>query len=156
MGDEKRLQPAYDALSAAIRAVDSTTLIFFAAITWDDVVPSGFTAAPGGADQADRAVFAYHYYEPPQEVQATYFHTRVGDARRLQVGSMVTEFERPNNNDDFETDPYYATAAAMDKHLQSWIMWELKTFCKESEESLSSDSQNAAYGACKTGYGSTD
>lgn len=31
---------------------------------------------------------------------------------------------------------------------------EYKTFCKETEESLSSDSQAAAFGSCKTGYGS--
>jgi hypothetical protein len=31
---------------------------------------------------------------------------------------------------------------------------EYKTFCKETEESLASDSQAAAFGSCKTGYGS--
>ena len=40
---------------------------------------------------------------------------------------------------------------AADRHLQSWAMWELKTFCKEDAQSLSGDSQNAAFGSCKTG-----
>ena len=156
VADKERLQPAYDALAAAIRAQDSEGLIFFAAVTWDDPIPAGFSAPPGGAEEAERSVFAYHYYEPPQAVDETYFHTRTKDAQRLQVASMVTEFERPNNNDDFETDSFFDTAAVMDQYLQSWIMWELKTFCKETDESLNSDSQNAAFGSCKTGYGSTD
>jgi endoglycosylceramidase len=153
VADKNRLQPAYDVLSEAIRAVDNTTLLFFAAVTWDDVIPAGFTAAPGGASQADRSVFAYHYYSPPQMVDALYFRTRLHDAQRLSTGAMLTEFERPRNDEDMTTDPYFATVAAADEHLQSWAMWELKTFCKETEESLSSDSQNAAFGSCKTGYG---
>lgn len=139
-------------LSQAIRAVDETTLLFFAAVTWDDVFPAGFTAAPGGAAQAPTSVFAYHYYSPPQMSDAVYFRTRLQDAQRLGTGSMLTEFERPRNNQDPE-DPYYATVAAADQHLQSWAMWELKTFCKETNQSLASDSQNAAFGSCKTGYG---
>jgi len=150
VADKNRLQPAYDILSAAIRAVDPTTLIFFAAVTWDDPIPAGFTAAPGGVDQAPNSVFAYHYYSPPQMVPATYFHQRVADAARLTTGAMLTEFERPRNDQDSE-DPYFDTVAAADKHLQSWAMWELKTFCKEDEASLSGDSQNAAFGSCKTG-----
>lgn len=153
VADKNRLQPAYDVLSQAIRAVDDTTLVFFAAVTWDDVVPAGFTAAPGGAAQADRSVFAYHYYSPPQMVDATYFRARIHDAQRLGTGAMLTEFERPRNDADMTSDPFFATVAAADQHLQSWAMWELKTFCKETNESLASDSQNAAFGSCKTGYG---
>ena len=41
------LQPSYDQLSAAIREVQTDALVFFAAVTWDDIVPAGFTAAPG-------------------------------------------------------------------------------------------------------------
>jgi len=153
VADKNRLQPAYDVLAQAIRAVDETTLLFFAAVTWDDVFPSGFTAAPGGPTQADKSVFAYHYYSPPQMVDAVYFRTRVEDAQRLNTGAMLTEFERPRNDNDMTTDPYFATVGAADQHLQSWAMWELKTFCKETNQSLASDSQNAAYGSCKTGYG---
>lgn len=152
VADKDRLQPAYDVLSNAIRAVDASTLLFFAAVTWDDVIPAGFTAAPGGAAQAPTSVFAYHYYSPPQMSDPVYFRTRLQDAQRLGTGSMLTEFERPRNDQDSE-DPYFATVAAADQHLQSWAMWELKTFCKETNESLASDSQNAAFGSCKTGYG---
>lgn len=156
MADKDRLQPAYDRLAATIRAVDPTTLLFFAAVTWDDIVPAGFTAAPGGPDEAARSVFAYHYYSPPQMNDATYFRTRVGDAQRLGTGAMLTEFERPRNDADMSGDPFFATVQAAEAHLQSWAMWELKTFCKETEQSLASDSQNAAFGSCKTGYGEQD
>jgi endoglycosylceramidase len=156
VADKNNLQPAYDVLTNAIRAVDEATLVFFAAITWDDPIPAGFTAAPGGDSQAPSSVFAYHYYSPPQFNDEIYFHTRINDARRLGVGAMLTEFERPRNDDDMVTDPYFATVAAADEHLQSWAMWELKTFCKETNQSLSSDSQNAAFGSCKTGYGEED
>jgi endoglycosylceramidase len=153
VADKNRLQPAYDKLAAAIRAVDDATLLFFAAVTWDDIFPAGFTAPPGGPEEAGRSVFAYHYYSPPQMKDATYFRARVSDAQRLNVGSMLTEFERPRNDADMVTDPFFATVGAAEQHLQSWAMWELKTFCKETNQSLASDSQNAAFGSCKTGYG---
>ena len=104
---------------------------------------------------ASTSVFAYHYYEAPQYDQVTYFRTRLDDAKRLQVGSMVTEFERPQNNNETspDVDPFVRTAEACDNHLQSWTMWEYKTFCKETTKTLDSDSQQAAYGSCKTGYG---
>mmetsp|Transcript_32558 Transcript_32558/g.54897 ORF Transcript_32558/g.54897 Transcript_32558/m.54897 type:complete len:600 (+) Transcript_32558:3-1802(+) len=160
VADRERLQPVYDQLVRAIRAIDEETLVFFAAVTWDDVVPAGFTAAPGGGSEADRSVFAYHYYEPPQARDEHYFSTRLQDAQRLQVGSMLTEFERPRNSDPdaagAERDPFFDTATAADRNLQSWAMWELKTFCKESNDSIASDSQNAAFGSCKTGYGESN
>jgi len=154
VADRTRLQPAYDRLASAIRSIDSQALIFFAAVTWDDPIPVGFTSAPGGVEFADRSVFAYHFYEPPQFTNELYFRQRLNDAKRLSVGSMLTEFERANGEDAIDADPFTKTAAVADEFLQSWAMWEMKTFCKESEESLVSDSQQAVYGSCKTGYGS--
>lgn len=153
VADRERLQPAYDFLAKAIRSVDRQTLLFFAAVTWDDIVPIGFDHAPGGESEAAGSVFTYHYYEPPQGDELTYFRVREKDARRLQVGWMLTEFERPQNNNDTVNDPFVHTADMLDVHLQSWTMWEYKTFCKESETSATSDSQSADFGSCKTGYG---
>lgn len=153
MADREVLAPAYDILATAIRTVDPSALIFFAAVTWDDPIPAGFTTAPGGAEFADRSVFAYHYYNPPQFNADIYFHTRIKDAERLGVASMLTEFERPQVNDNWEADPFSIAAEVADSRLQSWTMWEFKTFCKETAESLASDSQQAAFGSCKTGYG---
>jgi len=40
-----------------------------------------------------------------------------------------------------------------DQFLQSWATWEWKTFCRESNETNHSTSQNGVWGSCKTGYG---
>eukprot|EP01065_Artemidia_motanka_P006129 TRINITY_DN12_c0_g1_i1.p1 TRINITY_DN12_c0_g1~~TRINITY_DN12_c0_g1_i1.p1 ORF type:complete len:511 (+),score=194.07 TRINITY_DN12_c0_g1_i1:67-1599(+) len=154
IGDRQRLQPAYDVLSKHIREVAPDRLVFFAGCTWDrtgdeivDILPLGFTHPPGGKEFADRAVNAFHYYEPPQDKTKTaaYFQQRIKDARRLQTGSFLTEsccggmFDR---------------AGPMAESLgMSWIQWEWKDFCKETPETKASVSQNAAYGACKTGFG---
>lgn len=153
IADREVLQPAYDKLSTSIRQADPSALVFFAAVTWDDPVPVGFTAPPGGAAFADRSVLAYHFYKPPQFTEQIYFHQRNKDAQRLNVASVLTEFERPNLFDSIEVDPFVAAADAADKYIQSWAMWEFKTFCKETEETINSNSQQAAFGACKTGYG---
>ena len=128
--------------------MDQQGLVLFAAVTWDDIVQCGFTAAPGGDSEAYRSVFAFHYYEAPQKDQVTYFNTRYDDAARLAVGTMLTEFERPQNNNstDPEVDPFERTAEAADHQLTSWTMWEYKTFCKETNRTLNSDSQAAAFG----------
>ena len=47
VADKEVLQPSYDQLATAIREVQTDALVFFAAVTWDDIVPAGFTAAPG-------------------------------------------------------------------------------------------------------------
>lgn len=151
--DKAYLQGAYDSLAQDIRKIDSETLIFFAAVTWDDIIPVGFEHPPGGEENAATSVFAYHYYEPPQLDQYTYFRARTNDAKRLHVASMLTEFERSTSDSQNTTDGFVKTADACDSHLQSWTMWEYKTFCKETEETLNSDSQAALFGSCKTGYG---
>ena len=92
MADREVLQPAYDHLASVIRTVDSSALIFFAAVTWDDIVPVGFTAAPMGSEFSDRSVFTYHFYTPPQFNDEISFNARSRDAGRLHVASMLTEF----------------------------------------------------------------
>lgn len=86
VADKNNLQPAYDVLAPGIREYDNETLIFFAAVTWDDPVPVGFDHAPGGEEYSSFSVFAYHYYHHPQFTIPLYFHQRVADAKRLQVG----------------------------------------------------------------------
>ena len=154
VADKTYLQPTYDSLANDIRTIDNTTLIMFAAVTWDDVVPCGFEHPPGGDEYASQSVFAYHYYNKPQFLPKIYFHQRNADAERLQVGQILTEFERSNVDEDMTDDLYVEVANYADKYLLSWTNWEYKTFCKENEESINSDSQAAAYGSCKTGYGS--
>lgn len=156
VADRQKLQPAYDFIAPRIRSVDSDALIFFAAVTWDDIVPAGFQHAPGGAEHADKSVFAFHYYTPPNGPLPLYLHQRVSDAQRLQVGAFLTETMTATRGYNDDTDPFVSMADAADAHLLSWASWEYKAFCRETAASLASDSQQADYGACKTGYGGRD
>ena len=151
VSDKKVLQPAYDTIVPEIRKYDNRTLILFAGVTWDDIVPVGFDHAPDG--NAGQSVFAYHYYHWPQYDPESYFIQRENDAQRLGTGMFLSEFERPLNNNDFDNDTFVKVADVADFHQVSYTLWEYKTFCIETNETLNSDSQAAAYGSCKTGYG---
>lgn len=150
-GDAVNMQPAYDVLNAAIRRVDPSRLVFFAGMTWDDA-GAGFTLPPGGEDFANRSVLAYHYYEPPQFDVPAQFEAQVSAARRLKSGSMLTETCDPTC-----TGGLFGRAGGVadgaDRFLQSWATWEWKTFCRESNQTNHSTSQNGVWGSCKTGYG---
>jgi endoglycosylceramidase len=156
VADKLRLQPAYDYLAPRIRSIDSSSLIFFAGVTWDDVVPTGFEHPPGGDQYGDSSVFAFHYYNPPNGPLPIYLHQRVKDAQQLKVGAFITETMTPTRGHTDEDDGFVSMADAADSHLLSWATWEYKAFCKETAESLVSDSQQASYGACKTGIGGRD
>lgn len=158
VADKLRLQPAYDEIAKVIRSVDEETLIFFAGVTWDDIVPSGFSHAPGGNDFSSKSVFAFHYYKAPQLDTETYFYQRASDARRLETGLMLTEFYIPgNSNDDIpDSEDYFEHVAnACDFHRVSWTAWEYKTFCRESLQTKSGTSQQGEFGSCIYGDGSS-
>merc|ERR1719213_823541 len=88
--DARNLQPLYDRVNAAIRAVDDDVLLFFAGTTWDDL-GAGFTAPPGGEAYANRSVLAYHYYKPPQFSVDMQFEAYNVAARRLRVAAFMPE-----------------------------------------------------------------
>jgi endoglycosylceramidase len=155
IADKQRLQPAYDAIAPGIRSVDADGLIFFAGTTWDDI-GVGFDHVPGGSGTSgngyeNRSVLAYHYYEPPQFSKSEVFdiEVRIADAKRLQSGLMLTEFPAPGYADDI----YRNMTQDADQFGQSWIIWELKDWCRETDATRNGPSQNAAWGACKTGFG---
>jgi endoglycosylceramidase len=141
-----RLQGAYDTLVQHIRQVDDKTLIFFAGTTWTNTHAAGFKHAPGGHQEANRSVFAYHYYDPPNpRAFEPYYATKRQDATRLGTGLMMTESCCGNLWEHVVPD------LAANGH--SWIHWEWKDFCREDNTTIKSSSQFAAYGACKTGFG---
>ncbi|CAK9106592.1 Endoglycoceramidase (EGCase) (Glycosphingolipid-specific enzyme) (GSL-specific enzyme) [Durusdinium trenchii] len=145
--DKKGLQVAYDEISKAVREVDQETLVVFGGNIFDDTGP-GFEHPPTGSE--DNSVLAYHWYVFPQfEPAWIQFRFQLGAAERLKVGAMLTEtgvgFEHFNTAG--------GVADAADRQLQSWAGWEWKPFCIESEDTLVGKSQNAAWGACKTGVG---
>lgn len=156
VADRWMLEPAYDVLTKSIRVYDNETLVFFSAVTWDDFVQAGFLEAPGGIKEADKAVFAFHYYEPPQFTgqMNSYFNLRTDDAKRLHTGAMLTEFERPPSTNELDGFHFDETVSSAEEHLLSWLAWEYKPFCQDTNESVSSDRQQGSYGACKTGGGS--
>ncbi|KAJ9470226.1 Endoglycoceramidase [Diplonema papillatum] len=154
VADETRLQPAYDTLNTYIRQSDPEGLVFFAGTPGDrtggvpsDSSPFGFKKVPGGAEFEDRSVSAFHYYTPPQVAAdyRAYFDARRKDAARLKAAMFLTEsFSWSGFSDAFT----YAESLGI-----SWGAWEWKDFCKETNQTLNGSSQNAAFGACKTGYG---
>eukprot|EP00285_Hemiselmis_virescens_P014172 CAMPEP_0173380962 /NCGR_PEP_ID=MMETSP1356-20130122/3497_1 /TAXON_ID=77927 ORGANISM="Hemiselmis virescens, Strain PCC157" /NCGR_SAMPLE_ID=MMETSP1356 /ASSEMBLY_ACC=CAM_ASM_000847 /LENGTH=397 /DNA_ID=CAMNT_0014334687 /DNA_START=1 /DNA_END=1190 /DNA_ORIENTATION=- len=84
----QNLQPAYDSLAKAIRAVDPTVLIFFEGVTW---AQPGFKAVPGGAAFGEYSVLAYHHYEIPAgprlgNTSTTDVKARISDAGHLGAG----------------------------------------------------------------------
>eukprot|EP00931_Biecheleriopsis_adriatica_P023946 TRINITY_DN15012_c0_g1_i2.p1 TRINITY_DN15012_c0_g1~~TRINITY_DN15012_c0_g1_i2.p1 ORF type:complete len:685 (+),score=124.34 TRINITY_DN15012_c0_g1_i2:75-2129(+) len=145
--DKLNLQPAYDRVSAAVRAVDDNVLIFFAGVTSDNFGP-GFTAAPGGAQYANRSVLAYHFYKPPQTSAKDQVHNNLAAARRLGTGAMLTETSDGDGLMEIKE-----AADAADVGLQSWAGWEWKNFFREGEGLVPIESQLAAWGANKTGVG---
>lgn len=145
--DRLNLQPAYDRVQAAVRAVDEDVLIFFAGVTSDDFGP-GFTAAPGGKQFANRSVLAYHYYKPPQRSASAQVERNLAAAKHLGTGAMLTE-----TNDGGGLGAIKEAADAADVGLQSWAGWEWKSFFRESADNVNSMSQLDNWGAGKTGYG---
>ena len=93
--DATNLQPLFDKVNAAVRAVDDDVLLFFAGIIWDNY-GAGFTAPPGGPAYANRSVLTYHYYDPPQTSVHLQFDSFNKSARRLKVLLQLLAFRTHN------------------------------------------------------------
>ena len=149
--DALNLQPAYDRIVAAVRAVDKEALVFFAGVTWADL-GVGFTAPPGG--DANRSVVSYHFYTPPQGNVPLQFTKQAAAAVRLQTAAFLTETSQPGSGTagvDFMRPGGIGDGA--DAALQSWAGYEWKAFCREEAGvPVTHVSQLGAWGACKTGY----
>lgn len=143
--DAKNLQPTYDRVSAAIRAVNADVLLFFAGVTWDDA-GAGFTAPPGGAHFANRSVLAYHYYRPPQISFAAQLAAYKYAARRLGTAHFLTESDSLPGRGKVAPG---GLADEADTNLQSWATWEWKNFYRGTGDS---QSQLNDWGSAKTGH----
>lgn len=128
--EKKYLQPMYEHLHKAIRAVDDEKIIFFEGLTID-YFPNGFSAGPGGEAYNDRQALAYHIYCPVQDpstkaevacdaINDEFFAFRMRDVERLGGGMIMTEF---GASEDVRGDIYALekNVQQADKHLQSWI-----------------------------------
>ena len=59
------VQPFYDVLGKAIRAIDQNHMIMYEPVTWGmifngKIVGSGINHPPGGAQYANKSAFSYH------------------------------------------------------------------------------------------------
>jgi len=147
--DRDNLAPVYDALTAQLLEVAPDLVVFFAGLTWGRW-GAGFTHAP--ANRSSHTAMAFHYYKPLDNLWLVgaqeQFSQNADDMTQLRTGGMVTEMFGPSCDAS-----YSETAELAESYLQSYILWQYKLFCEESEESLRSVSQHAEFGACKTGGG---
>jgi endoglycosylceramidase len=144
------LQPLYEHLHKAIRAVDDSKIIFFEGLTID-YWQSGFSAGPGGVEYNDRQALAYHIYCPLQDpsgkkevvcdvINDALLAFRRKDAERMGVAMLMTEFGAA---EDIKADIFALeeTARLADRFQQSWMYWQFKyyedlTTCTPLGESL--------------------
>lgn len=144
------LQPMYEYLNTAIRAVDDEKIIFFEGLTID-YFPSGFTAGPGGESYNSKQALAYHIYCPLADPTVgkelacnalgdEFFLMRKNDVERIGGGMIMTEFGASKDvlGDIYQLEKYCHQA---DKHGQSWMYWQFKyygdiTTCTPVGESL--------------------
>jgi len=124
VADVERLQPFYDAVQQSIRTVDTSHVLMFAGVTWDDF-GVGFQHVPGGIEFTNMSALAYHFYLPPQLSLAGTFKAREADMERLKVAGFLTEFDVSQGGCCTLT---YETMDTCDSYLQSWMGWEYKTF----------------------------
>lgn len=134
VADKANLAPFYRKISAAILEIDPDHLIMYEPIPWNNGFKAGFEESPCGEKGANKSVFAYHFYDPPDLMSpASYMGTRTADAKRLRSASFLTEFAASWNVPD-KTAPRHDPAhikdivAAAERYKQSWSGWEYKVF----------------------------
>jgi endoglycosylceramidase len=133
--EKNYLQPMYEYIHKAIRAVDDEKIIFFEGLTID-YWQNGFTSGPGGAAYNDRQALAYHVYCPTDGgsvikqaacnlLDDTFFALRKKDSTRLGVSMIMTEFGAA---EDIKSDiqQLIRTTEMADKYQQSWMYWQFK------------------------------
>ena len=149
--DRRHLQPTYDKVNAAVRAVDQEVLLFIAGVTWGDL-GSGFSAAPGGPEYGNRTVVTYHFYQPPQGTSTDQVSHHAAEAVRLGTAAMLTETESLWSGDVTKKGERNFTDAC-DAQLQGWADWGWKSFNREARDDPDPVSQYGAWGSPKTGHG---
>eukprot|EP00413_Alexandrium_margalefii_P045109 CAMPEP_0204603200 /NCGR_PEP_ID=MMETSP0661-20131031/57124_1 /ASSEMBLY_ACC=CAM_ASM_000606 /TAXON_ID=109239 /ORGANISM="Alexandrium margalefi, Strain AMGDE01CS-322" /LENGTH=540 /DNA_ID=CAMNT_0051614245 /DNA_START=6 /DNA_END=1628 /DNA_ORIENTATION=+ len=148
--DRMNMQPTYDKVNAAVRAVDEDVLLFVEGVTWGNY-GSGFSAAPGGPGCGNRTVVAYHYYEPPQLTVSGQVGSHVSEARRLGAAALLTETSsiwNPKRGARRE-----GLADICDAHLQGWADWAWKPFFRAGPGDPKGASQYGVWGNPGTGRG---
>ncbi|KAJ3074272.1 hypothetical protein HDU98_011626 [Podochytrium sp. JEL0797] len=122
------LQPFYDVVSAAIRAVDVNAIIHFESVTLIQKTV-GFTKVPGGASFSNTSVFNFHYYSDAQKQYdlKTTMGFRIDTANALNCGAFLSEFEMGYKNG---TNLAFIAGAfeSANEHFLSVTGWEYKDY----------------------------
>ncbi|KAI9336003.1 endoglycoceramidase [Zopfochytrium polystomum] len=118
--DLVNLQPFHDAVAAAIRPIDPTTLIMYESVTWDNFYV-GFSHPP---NSDPKTVLSFHYYNPgPNIISLTdTINDRINDARRLGSGVIMSEFDM-GWGDGANVGKIRDTAAATENYFLSYMGW---------------------------------
>lgn len=134
VADLINLAPFYTKVAAKIQEVDTDHLVMFEPIPWNNFAKTGFLESPCGTALANKSVYAYHYYRPPDMMTpARYMSYRTADAARLKSAGFLTEFATSWNVPDgtapeHDTKHALAVIAAAENYTQSWSGWQYKVF----------------------------
>ena len=168
LSDDQTLLPMYKTLYSAIRKVDPTGLVFFEPLVMQSYEGdvgrrTDFPVAGiGGADDADKQVYAYHLYCAPSNntnttswkvlceyvIDAGWLAIK-GNLAKVKLGGFMTEFG--SVGDDA---PSLAKMDLMldqaDDALQSWTYWTYKTFDDITTQNAQTESFFDAQGGLQT------
>jgi endoglycosylceramidase len=130
VADAVNLQPFFNNVTLSIRKAEQVSgspirPVFLEPVTWDNMVPAGFTSIVG-ADQG-LAGLSYHYYSAPDIIGAAWqIETRDADAKRLSLVPFLTEFDidlpSPVNPPYSEMD-LRTTLESCDKYGHGYLGW---------------------------------
>ncbi|KAJ3290814.1 hypothetical protein HDU79_002934 [Rhizoclosmatium sp. JEL0117] len=127
------LQPFYDVVSTAIRAVDPNAIIHFESIPLIQK-EVGFTKAPGDAQYSSKSVLNFHYYDTVQSKlnvsEAMGF--RINSAKTLNCGVFMGEFEMGYGSGGSTLPSILTTFQAADAYLLSAVGWEYKDYVPDN------------------------
>lgn len=155
----KNLLPFYDAISEAIRSVDTGHIVLYEPVTWGmifngQVLGTGFTDVPGGKDSwAEGSVLAFHYYcwwldsnnEMTKKTCDRAFGPKVfaeidRDLRQTAGAALLTEWGQGCADNFYKLDARNSSSFAectavmdlADKHLVGWTDWYVGGKLQES------------------------
>lgn len=123
------LLPFYNKIISYIREYDKNHIIFFETVTWN-IFKLGFNNLP--YDEMNNIGLSYHIYTPPNISPNLAFEYRIKDLNKYNIVGYLTEFDYGSGN--FEINNKKEMSKLMDvlnnsdKYLQSWTVWEFKSF----------------------------
>lgn len=152
--DKEYLQPLYEKIQAAVRAVDASKIMMYEPVQFPDTFPilggivshAGFTRAPGGPEMAHKNAMSYHIYcceagadmcsghevLPSKNARCDKFVTdkynkRTQDFQRVGGAGIITEFGACSNPVQCVKE-INRVADNADRDFQSWMYWQYKFY----------------------------